>query len=108
MADVTFTDDNFQSSVVDASKDKPVLVDFFATWCGPCKSQGPIVDEVAKEFEGSAVVGKLDVDDNPDSAQKFQVMGIPSLKVFRNGEVVEEFTGLQQKDTLVEALKKHA
>jgi thioredoxin len=108
MADATFTDDNFQASVIDASNDKPVLVDFYATWCGPCKSQGPIVDEVGKELEGAAVVGKIDVDENPDSAQKFQVMGIPALKVFRNGEVVEEFTGLQQKETIVEALKKHA
>jgi thioredoxin 1 len=108
MAEATFTDDNFQDTVITASNDKPVLVDFFATWCGPCKSQGPIVDEVAKELEGAAVVGKIDVDENPDSAQKFQVMGIPALKVFRNGEVVEEFTGLQQKETIVEALKKHA
>lgn len=107
MAEVTFTDDNFQDAVIEASKEKPVLIDFFATWCGPCKSQAPIVDEVAKELEGKAVIGKLDVDENPDSAQKYQVMGIPSLKVFKGGEVVEEFTGLQQKDTLVEALKKH-
>lgn len=108
MAEATFTDDNFQDSVIAASNEKPVLVDFHAVWCGPCKSQGPIVDEVAKELEASAIVGKIDVDENPDSAQKFQVMGIPALKVFRNGEVVEEFTGLQQKETLVEALKKHA
>ncbi len=108
MADATFTDDNFQSDVIEASNNKPVLVDFFATWCGPCKSQGPIVDELAKELGADAVIGKIDVDENPDSAQKFQVMGIPALKIFRNGEVVEEFTGLQQKDTLAEALKKHA
>ncbi len=108
MADATFTDDNFQSDVIEASNSKPVLVDFFATWCGPCKSQGPIVDELAKDLGADAVIGKIDVDENPDSAQKFQVMGIPALKIFRNGEVVEEFTGLQQKDTLAEALKKHA
>ena len=108
MAEATFTDENFQDTVIEASKEKPVLVDFFATWCGPCKSQAPIVEEVAKELEGKAVVGKIDVDEHPESAQKFQVMGIPSLKVFRNGDVVEEFTGLQQKETLVEALKKHA
>lgn len=107
MADVIFTDDNFQAEVIDASKDKPVLIDFFATWCGPCKAQAPIVDEVSMELEGKAIVGKLDVDENPNSAQKYQVMGIPSLKVFRNGEVVEEFTGLQQKDTIVEALNNH-
>lgn len=107
MADVTFTDSNFATEVIEASKNKPVLVDFFAVWCGPCKSQSPIVEEVAKEFGDQAVIGMLDVDENPDTAQNFQVMGIPSLKIFRNGKVVEEFTGLQQRNTLTEALKKH-
>jgi len=107
MAEVTFTDSNFQTEVLDASAKKPVLVDFFATWCGPCKAQSPIVDEVAKELGDSAVVGKIDVDENPDTAQKYQVMGIPSLKIYRNGQVVEEFTGLQQRNTLTDALKKH-
>lgn len=107
MAEMTFTDSNFQQEVIEASAKKPVLVDFFAVWCGPCKAQSPIVDEVSKELGDSAVVGKIDVDENPDTAQKFQVMGIPSLKIFRNGEVVEEFTGLQQRATLTDALKKH-
>ena len=107
MAEATFNDDNFQKEVLDASKDKPVLVDYYDTWCGPCVSQAPIIEEVAKELEGKAIVGKLDVDESPESAQKYQVMGIPALKVFRNGEVMEEFTGLQQKDVLVEALNKH-
>lgn len=107
MADVTFTDDNFETEVIKASETKPVLVDFYATWCGPCKSQAPIVEEVAKEMGEKAVVGKIDVDSSPDSAQTYQVMGIPSLKIFRNGKVVEEFTGLQQKSTLSDALAKH-
>ncbi|MDP2690870.1 MAG: thioredoxin [Candidatus Gracilibacteria bacterium] len=107
MSEVVFTDDNFQETVIEASKSKPVLVDFFATWCGPCKSQEPIVEEVSKEMGDTAVVGKIDVDEHPEHAQKFGVMGIPSLKVFRNGEVVEEFTGLQQKQTLVDALNQH-
>lgn len=107
MAEVTFTDDNFQKEVIEASEKMPVLVDFYATWCGPCKSQAPIVDEVAKELAGKAIVGKIDVDDQPNTAQHYQVMGIPSLKIFRNGKVVEEFTGLQQRNTLVEALEKH-
>lgn len=107
MAEQTFTDDNFQTAVIEASKKMPVLVDFYATWCGPCKAQAPIVSEVAKEYGSKAVIGKLDVDDNPESAQKYQVMGIPSLKIFRNGAVVEEFTGLQQRETLTSALEKH-
>ena len=107
MAEQAFTDDNFQAEVIEVSKNKPVLVDFFATWCGPCKAQGPIVEAVVKELGDQAVVGMIDVDENPESAQNYQVMGIPALKIFRNGEVVEEFTGLQQKETLVEALNKH-
>lgn len=107
MAEVTFNDDNFQKEVLDASKDKPVLVDFFATWCGPCQSQAPIIDEVAKELGDKAIIGKLDVDESPETAQKYQVMGIPALKIYSKGEVVEEFTGLQQKEALVEALNKH-
>lgn len=105
---LTFSDETFQSSVLDGSKEKPVLVDFFATWCGPCKAQAPIVEELAKEWKGRAVIGKLDVDDNPESAQKYGVMGIPALKVFKNGQVVEEFTGLQQRETLTEALARHS
>ena len=108
MAEQTFTDENFQDAVIEASKEKPILVDFYATWCGPCKAQAPIVDELAKELADTAVIGKIDVDEHPKSAEKYQVMGIPAIKVFRNGEVVEEFTGLQQKETLEEALKNHA
>jgi thioredoxin len=107
MADVTFNDDNFQTEVIQASEKMPVLVDFYATWCGPCKSQAPIVEEVAKEMKGKAIIGKIDVDSSPESAQTYQVMGIPSLKIFRNGKVVEEFTGLQQRSTLTDALEKH-
>lgn len=107
MADMTFTDDNFAKAVIEASAGKPVLVDFSATWCGPCKAQAPIIHEIAKEMQDKAVIGQLDVDENPQSAQKYQVMGIPSLKIFRNAVVVEEFTGLQQRETLSQALQKH-
>lgn len=107
MADMIFTDDNFVTQVLEASLQKPVLVDFFATWCGPCKAQEPIVEEVAKEMKDKAVVGKIDVDDNANIAQQYEVMGIPSLKIFRQKKVVEEFTGLQQKQTLVDALSRH-
>ncbi len=102
-----FTDGNFASSVLEASKQKPVLVDFYATWCGPCKAQAPIIEEIAKEMGEKAVIGKIDVDEHPENAQKYQVMGIPALKLFRNGEVVEEFTGLQQRNTISEAIQKH-
>lgn len=107
MVDHMFTDGNFSSSVLEASKQKPVLVDFFATWCGPCKMQGPIVEELAAEFGDKGVVGKIDVDEHPKAAQEYGVMGIPALKIFRNGVVVEEFTGLQQKAILKMAMEKH-
>ncbi|MDF2378951.1 MAG: thioredoxin [Candidatus Gracilibacteria bacterium] len=107
MADQTFTDDNFKADVIEASSGKPVLVDFFATWCGPCKSQAPIVDELAGDLGDKAVIGKIDVDENPQSAEDYKVMGIPAIKIFKGGEVVEEFTGLQQKDVLQAALEKH-
>jgi thioredoxin len=108
MAEQTFTDDNFADTVVAASKKKPVLVDFYADWCGPCKQQGPIVDELAEEMDDKAVIGTINVDEHPKAAQEYSVMGIPAIKIFRNGEVVEEFTGLQTKEVLQKALEAHA
>ncbi len=103
MADVTITDDTFEQTVLKA--DKPVLVDFWAEWCTPCKIQGPIVEEIAKEMGDSAVVGKLDVDSNQQTAQKYGIMSIPSLMIFKGGDVVKQFVGVQSKDTLLNALK---
>jgi len=98
------TDTNFEE-VVEKS-DKPVLVDFWAEWCGPCRMQGPIVEEVAETMEGKARVGKLNVDENPQTAQKFQVMSIPTLMIFKGGKVIKQFIGVQSKDTLVGELQK--
>lgn len=104
MADVTITDANFDSEVM--KSDKPVLVDFWAVWCGPCQMQGPIVEEVAKEMGGNAKVGKLNVDENPAMAQKFGVMSIPTLMIFKGGTVVKQFVGVQSKETLLSELNK--
>jgi len=104
MADVTITDANFDSEVM--KSDKPVLVDFWAVWCGPCQMQGPIVEEVAKEMGGNAKVGKLNVDENPGMAQKFGVMSIPTLMIFKGGTVVKQFVGVQSKETLLSELNK--
>ena len=82
-----FTDQNFDQEVL--KSDKPVLVDFWAPWCGPCQAMGPIIDELAKEFEGKAKVGKLNVDENSKIAQDFAVMSIPSLKIFKDGKIFE-------------------
>jgi thioredoxin 1 len=102
---VEITDSNFEEVVL--KSDKPVLVDFWATWCGPCLTIAPLIEEIAKEFDGKAVVGKLDVDSNPQSAQKFGVRNIPTLLFFKNGEVVDKQVGAAPKKTLVEKLQQH-
>jgi thioredoxin 1 len=103
MANVTeFTDGNFQTDVLQSTQ--PVLVDFWAPWCGPCRMIGPVVEQLAAENAGSAVVGKVNVDDNPTVAQTYGVSSIPTLMVFKAGQVVERFVGVQPKPRLQEAL----
>jgi len=101
---IEFTDQNFEQEVI--KSDKPALVDFWAPWCGPCQMMGPIIEELAKDMEGKAKVGKLNVDEHPETAQKYGIMSIPSLKIFKGGQVVKEFVGVQSKDALKEALEK--
>lgn len=103
MPELTFTDQNFAAEVLQS--DVPVLVDFWAPWCGPCRIQSPIIEDVAEAAGAKAKVGKLNVDENPKMAAQFAVMSIPALKVFKKGEVVAEFVGVQDKDTLLGALK---
>ena len=95
-----FTAENFETEVLQA--DKPVLVDFWATWCGPCRRQAPVVDALAA---AGYAVGKVDVDEQPALAQKFQVMSIPTLIVFKNGVESQRFVGLTPEETLAQALK---
>jgi len=103
MPEINLTDQNFEQEVL--KSDLPMLVDFGAEWCGPCRMQAPIIEELAKEFEGKAKVGKLEVDQNPQTAQKFQVMSIPTIIIFQKGESVWQGVGLQQKKNLKEQLK---
>lgn len=97
-----FTDQNFGQEVLQS--DKPVLVDFWAPWCGPCQAMGPIIDELATEMEGKAKVGKLNVDENSEAASKYGIMSIPAIKIFKGGKVVKEFVGVQNKDVLKKEL----
>jgi thioredoxin 1 len=104
MADIVITDSNFDTEVM--GQKEPVLVDFWAPWCGPCQVQGPIVEELAQEFAGKAKIGKMNVDENPMVAQKFGIMSIPTIMVFKGGAVVKQFIGLQSKEALQSELNK--
>ncbi|EKD63844.1 MAG: thioredoxin [uncultured bacterium] len=102
-----FTDQNFQQAVLEASKTKPVLVDFYASWCGPCMIQGPIIEQLSDEIGEIAIVGKLNTEESQKTAYEYMVMSIPTLLIFRNGEIVEKFVGVQSKESLASFLKKH-
>ena len=95
---VTFTDQNFESEVLAAGQ--PVLVDFWAPWCGPCRMLGPVIEELADEFEGQVRVGKLNVDENPEMAQRFGVRAIPTMLFFEGGRVVDQTVGAMPKAAL--------
>ena len=97
------TDANFQEVVLNS--DRPVLVDFWATWCGPCRTVGPIVDELATELEGRAVVGKVNVDSNSDTPLTYGIRSIPTLLIFKNGEIVDKLVGAVPKSQLLEKLE---
>lgn len=102
--EVTLTDKNFNEEVINSQT--PVLVDFWAVWCGPCKMIGPVIAEIAQEFEGKIKVGKVNVDENQATAARYGIRGIPTLLFFKEGELVNQVVGVQPKAKLVELINK--
>ena len=105
MKPVEVTDTNFKNEVLDAKT--PVLIDFWAEWCGPCKMIDPIVDELAREYAGKLKVGKVDVDNNQQISMQFGIRSIPTLLIFKNGKVVDQIVGAVPKRTLADKISKH-
>jgi len=101
------TDSTFQAEVIDASNSQPVMVDFWAEWCRPCLMLAPTVAEIATAYAGKIKVLKLNVDENSNSAQKFNIRGIPALLIFKGGQVAEQVVGAVPRDTIEKALKRH-
>lgn len=102
MAELIITVDNFEEEVLKATK--PVVVDFWATWCGPCRMQGPIIEKFAEEFGDKYIVGKLDVDEQEELAAKYSIMSIPTIKIFKNGEVAATAIGVQSRESLLDLI----
>ncbi len=98
------TDQNFDQEVL--KSDQPVIIDFWAAWCGPCKALAPVVDEIAKQYQGKIKVGKMDVDKNQATPMRYGVRGIPTLLVFKGGQVREQIVGFVPKETIEKALDK--
>lgn len=104
MKEITLTSENFEAEVL--KSDVPVLVDFWAPWCGPCRMMGPVIEELANESDGSYKVGKINVDDEIELASTYKVMSIPMLAVFKNGAIVEGSVGARPKEEVLEMINK--
>lgn len=100
--DIELTDENFKKEI--GGSEELILVDFWAPWCGPCRMMGPIIEELSKEFDGKIKIKKLNVDENPNIASEYEILSIPTLKVFKKGKIVEEMAGLQPKEVLTEKI----
>lgn len=104
--EIEVNDANFEKEVIEKSKTTPVLVDFWASWCGPCVNLKPTLEKLAKEFDGKFILAKAATDENPNAASKFGVMSIPSVKLFKNGEILDEFVGAQPESIIRQWLEQ--
>ena len=104
MAEIVLTKENFEAEVL--RSEKPVLVDFWATWCGPCRMLAPVVEELAAEYEGKAVVGKVNIDEQPELAEAFRIQSIPTVLVFKNGQIADMTVGYSPKERLAKMLEE--
>ncbi len=102
-----FNDQNFQTEVLESSNKKLVIVDFYADWCAPCRMLAPIIEEIEKEMGDKIIIGKLNIEDNNEIASKYNIMSIPAILFFKNGEVIESLIGLQSKESIIDVIKKH-
>lgn len=102
---VNITNDTFEENVL--KSDKPVVVDFWASWCGPCRLVAPIMEELAVDFEGKVQIAKVNVDDQGELAAKFRIMSIPTVLIFKNGEIAEKIVGARAKEEFAELIQKH-
>ncbi len=106
MSELTLNDSNFEQGVVEASKSKPVLVDFWASWCPPCRLMGPIIEEIAKEYEGRAIVGKYSVEESTGIAEKLGVQSIPAFFIYKNGAIIDQWAGAIEKEEVAKKIEK--
>lgn len=105
MATITVTDSSFSADVLDS--EKPVLVDFWATWCGPCRMIAPVLEQISNEKSASLTIAKLDIDENPQIAQDFKIMSVPTMILFKDGKPVKQIVGAQSKTKLLQVLEEH-
>ena len=100
-------DSDFEEKVLEKSKEKPIVVDFYADWCAPCQMLGPVMESLAEEFKDKIVLVKLNIDTNPNTSNEYGVTGIPAVKMFKDGKVVDEFVGLMPEENVREWIKKN-
>ena len=105
MSTIKISDDTFEEDVI--NKEKPILVDFWAEWCRPCKQIGPILEEISNEYNDKIIIGKLDVDQNPETPGKYQIRGIPTMLLFKNGELIDTKVGMSSKNDLTDWIDKN-